>query len=226
MNRTRVDRISTEYYKAWYYMVSTKSTTRTYPQTYVPPFRCNKIDCICCGVFIVVAISSTFESIFNMGVDCIRKEPCGGTPTVIGIEPRSMVPSSFSPRLVPLTLFPKPHAEFQIVLGTLLASSLNNMSFELPKINVLQAYYKGINGIYETDFPNEPPFIFNYTANKLSSSMLRPETGTNARVIKYNYNVEIVFQGTNLLNSGENHPLHLHGFSFYVVGSGFRNFDN
>lgn len=110
--------------------------------------------------------------------------------------------------------------------GSRLASSLNNVSFELPKIDVLQAYYRGVNGIFETDFPSEPPLVFNYTANNLSSSLLRPETGTDARVIKYNSNVEIVFQGTNLLNSGENHPLHLHGFSFYVVGSGFGNFDN
>lgn len=28
------------------------------------------------------------------------------------------------------------------------------------------------------------------------------------------------------MNSGENHPMHLHGFRFYVVGTGVGNFDN
>ena len=36
--------------------------------------------------------------------------------------------------------------------------------------------------------------------------------------------VEIVFQGTNLV-AGTDHPMHLHGYSFYVVGWGFGNFD-
>lgn len=36
--------------------------------------------------------------------------------------------------------------------------------------------------------------------------------------------VEIVFQGTNIL-APENHPMHLHGFSFYLVGTGSGNFN-
>ena len=46
------------------------------------------------------------------------------------------------------------------------------------------------------------------------------------RILEYNSTVEIVFQGTNVLNVAENHPVHLHGYSFYVVGSGFGNFNN
>ena len=46
------------------------------------------------------------------------------------------------------------------------------------------------------------------------------------RILEYNSTVEIVFQGTNVLNGAENHPVHLHGYSFYVVGSGFGNFNN
>ena len=36
--------------------------------------------------------------------------------------------------------------------------------------------------------------------------------------------VELVFQGTTLVG-GNDHPMHLHGFSFYVVGMGLGNFD-
>ncbi|KAG6422975.1 hypothetical protein SASPL_113358 [Salvia splendens] len=36
--------------------------------------------------------------------------------------------------------------------------------------------------------------------------------------------VEIVFQGT-ILGEGIDHPIHLHGYSFYVLSSGLGNFD-
>ncbi|RVW11735.1 Laccase-14 [Vitis vinifera] len=51
-----------------------------------------------------------------------------------------------------------------------------------------------------------------------------PRKGTEVRVLEYNSTVEIVFQGTNLV-AGTDHPMHLHGYSFYVVGWGFGNFD-
>lgn len=44
------------------------------------------------------------------------------------------------------------------------------------------------------------------------------------KVLEYNTAVEIVFQGTDLL-AGTDHPMHLHGYSFYVVGGEFGNFD-
>lgn len=44
------------------------------------------------------------------------------------------------------------------------------------------------------------------------------------KVLECNTAVEIVFQGTDLL-AGTDHPMHLHGYSFYVVGGGFGNFD-
>lgn len=43
-------------------------------------------------------------------------------------------------------------------------------------------------------------------------------------VLEYNASVELVLQGTNVLAS-DNHPVHLHGYSFYVVGWGFGNFN-
>lgn len=56
--------------------------------------------------------------------------------------------------------------------------------------------------------------------------MTLSQQGTRVKVLEYNETVEIVFQGTNVMNSGENHPMHLHGFRFYVVGMGVGNFDN
>lgn len=43
-------------------------------------------------------------------------------------------------------------------------------------------------------------------------------------MIKYGEEVEIIYQGTNMI-AAENHPMHLHGFSFYLVGTGSGNFD-
>ncbi|KAF8377157.1 hypothetical protein HHK36_030530 [Tetracentron sinense] len=109
--------------------------------------------------------------------------------------------------------------------GSRLLASLNNISFVTPSIDVLGAYYRKIKGIFDTDFPNEPPYYFNFTADDLPNDLLIPTRGTKVKVVEYNSTMEIVFQVTNL-NSGENHPMHLHGYSFYVVGSGFGNFNN
>ncbi|KAJ8647052.1 hypothetical protein MRB53_000075 [Persea americana] len=108
--------------------------------------------------------------------------------------------------------------------GSRLSASLNNISFQNPKIDILQAYYKGINGVFGKDFPDAPPLIFNFTADHFPLSLLTPKLATKVKVLEYNSTVELVYQGTNLVE-GENHPLHLHGYSFYVVGTGFGNFD-
>ncbi|XP_058188872.1 laccase-14-like [Rhododendron vialii] len=110
--------------------------------------------------------------------------------------------------------------------GSRLAASLNNVSFKEPTVDLLQAYYRKIGGIFTTDFPNVPPYFFNFTADVTPDNVLIPSTGTKVKVLEFNSTVEIVFQGTNILNASENHPMHLHGFSFYHVGSGFGNFDN
>ncbi|XP_057503876.1 laccase-14-like [Actinidia eriantha] len=107
-----------------------------------------------------------------------------------------------------------------------LAASLNNVSFVEPEIDLLQAYYRGIGGVFKTDFPSVPPHFFNFTADELPDSVLTPLKGTKVKVLKFNSTVEMVFQGTNVLNAAENHPMHLHGYSFFFVGSGFGNFDN
>ncbi|KAJ4848421.1 hypothetical protein Tsubulata_039262 [Turnera subulata] len=108
--------------------------------------------------------------------------------------------------------------------GTRLASSVNNISFVDPSLDILEAYYHHVRGVYGTQFPSFPPLVYNFTAHNLTYNLQTPEEGTEVRVLEYNSTVEIVFQGTNLV-AGTDHPMHLHGYSFYVVGQGFGNFD-
>ncbi|XP_065847104.1 laccase-15-like [Euphorbia lathyris] len=107
---------------------------------------------------------------------------------------------------------------------TVLAASMSNISFQLPPIDILEAYYYHIKGVFGYDFPSYPPLIFNFTDPFLPLVLQIPRRGTEAKVIPFNSRVEIVFQGTSLLG-GIDHPMHLHGFSFYIVGRGFGNFD-
>ncbi|KAJ4704898.1 Laccase [Melia azedarach] len=87
--------------------------------------------------------------------------------------------------------------------GTQLTASLNNITFVMPKIGLLQAHYFNISGVFRTDFPDRPPVPFNYTGAPLTANL-----GTSL--------------GTRLSKS---HPFHLHGYNFFVVGSGIGNFD-
>ncbi|XP_057975547.1 laccase-14-like isoform X1 [Malania oleifera] len=108
--------------------------------------------------------------------------------------------------------------------GTRLAASLNNISFQNPTIDILEAYYGRINGVFGDKFPSFPPLVFNFTAEYLPLELELPRAATEVRVVEYNSTVELVIQGTNLV-AGTDHPIHLHGYSFYVVGWGFGNFD-
>ncbi|XP_059453483.1 laccase-14-like [Corylus avellana] len=110
--------------------------------------------------------------------------------------------------------------------GNKLSSSLNNISFVNPTTDVLQAYYRNLSGVYTTDFPNWPPSLFNFTQDDLPFNTTVPIQGTKTKVLNYNEEVEITFQGTEVLNASENHPMHMHGYSFYVVGSGYGNFND
>ncbi|CAN1199586.1 LAC14 [Linum perenne] len=110
--------------------------------------------------------------------------------------------------------------------GSRLASSLNNISFVAPtSVDILEAYYDKINKVYGEDFPSNPPVWFNFTSENISAAYQVPSVGTKVKVLEYNSTVELVFQGTNLLAPGVDHPMHLHGTNYYVVGSGYGNFD-
>lgn len=108
--------------------------------------------------------------------------------------------------------------------GSRLSASVNNISFVSPQTDILQAYYNNISGVYGDDFPDKPPLLFNFTADELPAYLNTPGKATEVKVVEYDSTVEIVLQGTNLL-AGTDHPIHLHGYSFYVVGWGFGNFD-
>ncbi|GAV58668.1 Cu-oxidase domain-containing protein/Cu-oxidase_2 domain-containing protein/Cu-oxidase_3 domain-containing protein [Cephalotus follicularis] len=108
--------------------------------------------------------------------------------------------------------------------GTRFAASINNQSFVLPTRNsIMQAYYQGQPGIFTTDFPPVPPVKFDYTGN-VSRGLWQPVKGTKVYKLKFGSTVQIVLQDTSII-SVEDHPMHLHGYEFYVVGSGFGNFD-
>ena len=109
------------------------------------------------------------------------------------------------------------------VNGTKFLASLNNISFAMPQTALLQAHYFNIKGVYQTDFPDKPPTPFNYTGAPLTAN-LRTATGTRVSNITFNSTVELVLQDTNLLTV-ESHPFHLHGYNFFVVGTGIGNFD-
>ncbi|KAB1220756.1 putative laccase-9 [Morella rubra] len=89
--------------------------------------------------------------------------------------------------------------------GNRMATGLNNISFADPDMDILQAYYRNISGYFETNFPDKPPNFFNFTADDLNDRQCHPRRPGD---------------------EGEIHPMHLHGFRFYVVGTGAGNFNN
>ncbi|KAJ4972163.1 hypothetical protein NE237_005262 [Protea cynaroides] len=107
--------------------------------------------------------------------------------------------------------------------GTKLTASLNNITFVMPKTGLLQAHYFNIKGVFTTDFPDRPPTAFNYTGAPLTAN-LGTSLGTRLSRVAFNTTVELVLQDTNLLTV-ESHPFHLHGYNFFVVGTGIGNFD-
>ncbi|KAL5164415.1 Laccase-3 [Glycine soja] len=108
--------------------------------------------------------------------------------------------------------------------GTRFTASMNNVSFVLPSTtSLMQAYYEGIPGVFTTDFPPVPPLQFDYTGN-VPQGLWTPSRGTKLYKVKYGSKVQIVLQDTSIVTT-EEHPMHVHGFHFFVVGSGFGNFN-
>ncbi|XP_073042149.1 laccase-7-like [Primulina eburnea] len=111
--------------------------------------------------------------------------------------------------------------------GQRLAASMNNASFQFPaKLSMLEAFFRNVGGIYTTDFPDNPPLQFDYTNpnNSLNRALVMTTKSTKVKKVKYNATVEIVLQNTALIGI-ENHPIHLHGFNFFVLAQGFGNFN-
>lgn len=101
--------------------------------------------------------------------------------------------------------------------GALLRASINNITFQTPNISLLQAYYNNVSGIYTADFPDVPLYQYDYTA--INPSNRFGMIGTRVRVIPFNSTVQVVYQNTATLFF-EQHPIHLHGQNFYIVGQG------
>ncbi|KAK3018967.1 hypothetical protein RJ639_003386 [Escallonia herrerae] len=113
-------------------------------------------------------------------------------------------------------------------LGQRLAASMNNASFQFPtKLSMLEAFFNNVDGIYTADFPDQPPLMFDYTNpnNSFNQSIIMTKKSTSVKKVKYNSTVEIVLQNTALVGI-ENHPIHLHGYNFYVLAQGFGNYES
>ncbi|KAL2333031.1 hypothetical protein Fmac_014244 [Flemingia macrophylla] len=89
--------------------------------------------------------------------------------------------------------------------------------FVLPTTtSLMEAYYEGIPGVFTTVFPPVPLLHFDYTG-KLSARELGTPSWENYALWKYGSRVQIT--------TTEEHRMHVHGFHFFVVGSGFGNFN-
>ncbi|CAO2143020.1 unnamed protein product [Urochloa humidicola] len=110
--------------------------------------------------------------------------------------------------------------------NTRFTASINNVSFVLPStISILQAHYTNQQGsVFTADFPANPPVQFDYTAQNVSRALWQPVPGTKVYKLRYGASVQVVLQGTNIF-AGENHPIHIHGYDFYILAEGFGNFD-
>ncbi|CAN6339324.1 unnamed protein product [Urochloa humidicola] len=110
--------------------------------------------------------------------------------------------------------------------NTRFTASINNVSFVLPStVSILQAHYTNQQGsVFTADFPANPPVQFDYTAQNVSRALWQPVPGTKLYKLKYGASLQVVLQGTNIF-AGENHPIHIHGYDFYILAEGFGNFD-
>ncbi|KAG4985947.1 hypothetical protein AAZX31_12G115100 [Glycine max] len=101
-------------------------------------------------------------------------------------------------------------------------ADINNVTFVMPKISLLQAHFFKIKGVFTDDFPGNPPVVYNFTGTQPSN--LKTMKGTRVYRLAYNSTVQLVLQDTGMITP-ENHPIHLHGFNFFVVGRGQGNFN-
>ena len=108
-------------------------------------------------------------------------------------------------------------------LGAKVAGAVNNISFVLPDTALLQAHYFRKPNVFVTNFPDQPTASFNFTG--LPPSNIVAKSGTRLSYIPFNSTVELVLQDTSIIGP-ENHPIHMHGYNFFVVGVGFGNFNS
>ena len=184
-----------------------------------------------------------FDNVTSIATLRYKDTPPYPTTILTTIPPLNATPLTFSfidslrslnskdyPTKVPLTI---DHSLFFAITvgvnpcdtclqGTKLVSAINNLTFVMPTISLLQAYYYNIHGVFTDDFPSTPPIVFNYTGTQPAN--IQTNNGTKLYRVNFNSTVQIVLQGTAMI-APENHPFHLHGYNFFVVGQGLGNFD-
>ncbi|XP_021289092.1 laccase-4-like [Herrania umbratica] len=106
--------------------------------------------------------------------------------------------------------------------GSRVVASINNVTFVMPTTALLQAHFFNISGVFTTDFPANPPNVFNYSGTPPTN--LQTTNGTKVFRLAYNSTVQLVLQDTAIV-APENHPVHLHGFNFFAVGRGLGNYN-
>ncbi|KAG4201855.1 hypothetical protein ERO13_A05G303700v2 [Gossypium hirsutum] len=106
--------------------------------------------------------------------------------------------------------------------GSRAVAAINNITFDMPTIAILEAHYYGIKGVFTDDFPGKPLMPYDYTG--VQPTNLQTMHGTRVYRLAYNSTVELVIQGNSML-APESHPTHLHGFNFFAVGRGLGNFN-
>ncbi|CAN6326302.1 unnamed protein product [Urochloa humidicola] len=120
----------------------------------------------------------------------------------------------------------------RMINETALVATMNNVSFQLPTTPLLEAHYYHNTGVEDKllELPDKPPRVFNFTDTSLipigPKERLLESTfrATLARWFQYGSVVEIVFQGTAILQ-GDSNPMHLHGHDMFVLAQGIGNFD-
>ncbi|KAL2471012.1 Laccase-4 [Abeliophyllum distichum] len=106
--------------------------------------------------------------------------------------------------------------------GFRVVADINNVTFAMPEISLLNSHFFNITGVFTDDFPGNPPTPYNYTGKQPVN--LGTMIGTRVYRLGYNSRVQVVLQGTGMIVV-ENHPIHLHGVNFFVVGRGLGNFN-
>ncbi|CBI16002.3 hypothetical protein VitviT2T_008281 [Vitis vinifera] len=108
------------------------------------------------------------------------------------------------------------------VNGGKVVANINNVTFVMPTTALLQAHYFKMKGVYTDDFPGNPPIAFNYTGTQPTN--FQTMNGTRLYRLAYNSTVQLVLQDTGMI-APERHPVHLHGFNFFVIGRGLGNYN-
>ncbi|KAL4325122.1 hypothetical protein GQ457_11G007800 [Hibiscus cannabinus] len=143
--------------------------------------------------------------------------------TVTGILHYKGIPNTVLPSMPKL---PAPNNTNVALSYNKRLKSLNTPQFpaNVPlKVDRHLFYTVGSLFQHQGSIQNRLPVPFNYTGAPLTAN-LGTSLGTRLSKVAFNSTIELVLQDTNLLTV-ESHPFHLHGFNFFIVGSGMGNFD-